>query len=80
MADEAEREPIDEGGADLGDEIQPSPDITASDVPPAPPAVFDDPPQQSGGVPWWPLAFAIAATAWFVTRRRRLDVEDEVDA
>ncbi|MGB9013034.1 MAG: hypothetical protein WCB95_09295, partial [Aeromicrobium sp.] len=76
VADEAEQEPIDDGGSDLGDELTPSPDPTPTETLPASSINDDQPPQQSGGVPWWPLSFAVAATAWFVTRRRRLDAED----
>jgi len=71
VADEAEDDPVVEGGEDL----------TPSTPAPTPtePVTYAEPPQQSGGIPWWPLSFAVAATAWFVTRRRRLDAES-VDA
>lgn len=78
-AKQAEQAPVQEGGRDLGDQITPSPTPTPS--PSATPeasttdssTTYDEPPQQAGGVPWWPLAFAVAVTAWFVTRRRRRD-------
>jgi hypothetical protein len=75
VADEAEQEPVEEGGQDLGDEITPEPSVPTptsdsvdetSSVP-----VTTAAPDAGGGIPWWPLAFAVATTAWFVTRRHR---------
>lgn len=76
VSDTAEQEPVDEGGRDLGDQITPSPSATPDDGT-ASTATFEDDTDSGGGFPWWPLSFAVAATAWFVTRRRRLDAEDE---
>ncbi len=83
VAGEAEDEPI-EGGRDLGAEIDPTP--TPSPTPTASPSdgpestgsaapTIIDRTEDDGGfdIPWWPIAFAVAATAWFVTRRARPD-------
>lgn len=84
VAGEVRDEPT-EGGRDLGAEIEPtpspSPTATAeqSDDPEstgsaAAPAVINRTEDDDGvDVPWWPIAFAVAATAWFVTRRARPD-------
>ncbi len=87
VADEARATPTEEpveGGRDLGDELDPgpTPTPTGSAADPAPggssaPAVVDRRPDESGtSIPWWPIAFAVAATAWFVTRRRGEGADD----
>jgi hypothetical protein len=86
VADEAQATPTEEpveGGRDLGDEIDPAPSPSASTQDPgtgqaSAPTVVDSRPDESGtDIPWWPIAFAVAATAWFVTRRRIEDPRDE---
>ncbi len=83
VAGEVEDEPV-EGGRDLGSEIEPTPtpspttSVVPSDDPEtsgaAAPTVIDRTGEDDGfDVPWWPIAFAVAATAWFVTRRARPD-------
>lgn len=81
VAGEARDDP-DEGGRDLGAEIEPTPspsptetaDASGSAGSSAAPAVIDRTGDDEGfDIPWWPIAFAVAATAWFVTRRSRPD-------
>ncbi|MGJ9423636.1 hypothetical protein [Aeromicrobium sp. CF3.5] len=74
-----------EGGRDLGAEIEPTPapspttTVQQTDDPDptgsaAAPTVIDRTADDDGiDIPWWPIAFAVAATAWFVTRRARPD-------
>lgn len=84
VAGEVEDEPV-EGGRDLGAEIEPTPSPTPSTsaVPSADPdtagsaaapTVIDRTSDDEGvDIPWWPIAFAVTTTAWFVTRRARRD-------
>lgn len=82
VADAAQDDPV-EGGTDLGDEIESTPTPAPTDDPTddpdttgssAPSVVLDRTADDDGfDVPWWPIAFAVAATAWFVTRRARPD-------
>lgn len=75
LRDDVENQ-VEEGGADLGEQLlSPTPTpppstTTASSVSP--------PDHQSSGpgFPWWPVSFAVVATVWFVTRRRRFDTEE----
>ena len=73
LRDDVEGE-VQEGGSDLGPQITPSPTATPTST-----DFADDEVEQPAGqgFPWWPLSFAVAATAWFVTRRRRLDAADQ---
>jgi len=64
---------VDEGGADLGPQITaPTPSAT-TETDYVDESVDES---QGSGIPWWPLSFAVVASVWFVTRRRRLDAED----
>lgn len=80
LRDDVEKQ-IEEGGADLGSDLPtPTPTPTASPSSGGASPAVTMPPDESDdrpGVPWWPLAFAVAATAWFVTRRRRADAADQ---
>ncbi len=73
LREEVEQE-VEEGGSDLGTELTPSPSATPSSTTVSMP---DDDKDSGPGFPWWPVSFAVVASVWFVTRRRRLDAEDE---